>query len=119
MATEFIGQSEAPFPATTTPVELPEHRALRVDSPLDHVNFIEQTKLAEPEQPIDEEKPRRETLAPAGTKSTTAGPAEHIDPVEPGKPAAQEEPKIRRVLDEEGGTTTATVGSRDVVLSLY
>ncbi|KAF1974195.1 alpha-ketoglutarate-dependent taurine dioxygenase [Bimuria novae-zelandiae CBS 107.79] len=64
--------------------ELPERAAPRVDSP------VEQEETSEQEKPVEQEPAKREESA------------------EKEKPIEQNKPKVRRTIDEEGGTTTAT-----------
>ncbi|KAL5379533.1 hypothetical protein DPSP01_008410 [Paraphaeosphaeria sporulosa] len=85
MTTEIVSQVEAALPASIATEKPTEHIALRADSP------IEQDK------PVD--------------RDTTVEQAKSVQPkqlVEETEPGVKEKPKVRRVIDEEGGTTTAT-----------
>ncbi|KAL1606530.1 hypothetical protein SLS60_003935 [Paraconiothyrium brasiliense] len=97
MATEVISQAETTVPASITPGELAERLAIRADSPIEQDQHVDQKSPVEQQKPVDQEKPAEQVSSVEPEKSA-----------EEAKSVEQDKTKVRRVIDEEGGSTTAT-----------
>jgi hypothetical protein len=86
MATEIITQTEGNAVTSPSPIDLPERNLPRVDSPVEEGDLKQSGTVAE-------------------------RPAKEENSIEQGIQAKRPEAKVRRVIDEEGGTTTASVSS--------
>lgn len=90
MTTETIAKIEAGPTTAVEPAQLPERIALRVDSP------IEETKPAEHGQLVNQD----DTVEQESIVSNKE----------------KDKPKVRRIIDEEGINTTATVSSNNLAV---